>query len=136
MNLRKLFIIFIIFILNFPLICFADDILEEDITEETIESSTEPITSEPSIGSKNVIVIDRNTLSVLYEKNGYEEVPMASTTKIMTCIIALENCDNLNEEVKISKKAAKIHGSTLGIKENTKMSMKDLIYGLMLRSRQ
>ena len=58
---------------------------------------------------------------------------MASTTKIMTCILALENC-SLTENVKISKKASSIHGSTLGLIENMTISLKDLLYGLMLRS--
>lgn len=58
---------------------------------------------------------------------------MASTTKIMTCILALEN-SNLSNIVTVSKKAASIHGSTLGLKENMKISMQDLLYGLMLRS--
>lgn len=58
---------------------------------------------------------------------------MASTTKILTAIIAIENC-NLNDEVSISSKAAHTSGSTLGITSNTKMKMEDLLYGLMLRS--
>lgn len=88
---------------------------------------------EPITNSKHIVVIDRKTLSILYEKSAYEKTPMASTTKIMTCILALEN-SNLSNIVTVSKKSASIHGSTLGLKENMKISMQDLLYGLMLRS--
>ena len=59
--------------------------------------------------------------------------PMASTTKILTAIIAIENC-KLDEQVEISSNAANVYGSTLGIITNSKMSMQDLLYGLMLKS--
>ena len=83
--------------------------------------------------SKNIIAIDRKSLCILYEKNAFDSVPMASTTKIMTCIIALEN-SSMNDIISISKKASTINGSTLGLRENQKISMHDLLYGLMLRS--
>ena len=112
--------------------CFADDIIEE-IENDLFLETTNKTSTEPNILSKNSIVIDRKTQTVLYEKNAYKKVPMASTTKIMTCIIAVEN-SNLDDIVTISKKAASIHGSTLGITTNSKISIKDLLYGLMLRS--
>ena len=58
---------------------------------------------------------------------------MASTTKIMTCIVVIENAD-LNAEVKVSAKAAGTGGSRLGLKKDDKITIKDLLYGLMLRS--
>jgi D-alanyl-D-alanine carboxypeptidase (penicillin-binding protein 5/6) len=91
--------------------------------------------SESSVktNAKNIVAIDRKSLSILFEKNCFNPVPMASTTKIMTCIIALEN-SNLDDIVTISKKASSVRGSTLGLRENQKISMNDLLYGLMLRS--
>lgn len=136
-KMKKFFkkIIFILFVIYFFIlhnINFADDMIEDVIDTEIMETTTE-ITNEPIISSKNVVVIDRKTKTILYEKEAYKPVPMASTTKIMTCIIALEN-SNLNDIVTVSKKAASIHGSTLGITKNAKISMHDLLYGLMLRS--
>ena len=58
---------------------------------------------------------------------------MASTTKILTCILALENC-SLDETISVSKAASNVSGSTLGLKNNTQISMENLLYGLMLRS--
>lgn len=123
-------VIFSIFLFNN--FSFADDFLEEIENSDYLETTTD-ISKEPTISSKNVIVLDRKTSNILYEKNANEKVPMASTTKIMTCILALETSD-LNEIVTISSKASHIHGSTLGISSNSKITMLDLLYGLMLRS--
>lgn len=86
-----------------------------------------------NVNSKNVIAIDRKSLSILFEKNGNNSIPMASTTKIMTCIVALEN-SSLDSIVTVSKEASKINGSTLGLHSDQKITMNDLLYGLMLRS--
>ena len=69
----------------------------------------------------------------LYEKNAYQKTAMASTTKILTCIIALEN-SNTSDIITVSKKASSISGSCLGLNSNSKITMNDLLYGLMLRS--
>lgn len=60
---------------------------------------------------------------------------MASTTKIMTAIVVLENA-KLTDVVEISKKAGGTGGSRLGLKAGDKVSVNDLLYGLMLRSRK
>lgn len=131
---KKIFFFIVLIIFLLPLICFADEYsYSDDIEELEFSEVSTSSQEEPSTNSKHIVVIDRKTLSVLYEKSSNEKTAMASTTKIMTCILALEN-SNLNKIVTISKKAASVHGSTLGIKENMQLSMQDLIYGLMLRS--
>ena len=90
-------------------------------------------TAFPKTNSKSIIILDRNTLLPLYEKNAYKKTAMASTTKILTCIIALENSSK-SDIVTVSQKASNISGSCLGLNKNTKISMNDLLYGLMLRS--
>ena len=77
--------------------------------------------------------MERTTGTILYEKDAYTKCAMASTTKILTAIIAIEKCE-LNDMVLISKKAAQTGGSTLGITANTEMTMESLLYGLLLRS--
>ena len=62
-----------------------------------------------------------------------EICPMASTTKIMTAIVVIEN-SNLNDIVTVSKKAAKTGGSRLGLKTGDKIKLLDLLYGLLLPS--
>ena len=61
---------------------------------------------------------------------------MASTTKIMTATIVIENVKNLNETVTVSSKAAGTGGSRLGLHTNDKITVNDLLYGLMLCSRK
>lgn len=73
------------------------------------------------------------TGEVVFEKNSNKIMTMASTTKIMTLIVALEN-SKMNEKVKISHNAASQEGSSAYIEENSVMTMKDLLYGLMLNS--
>lgn len=126
---------FLILILFINPICLADDILTQEELDSFIKASANVTqeNKEPITNSKHIIAIDRKTLTVLYEKDAYSETPMASTTKIMTAIIVLENC-NLDEIVEVSKEAATVSGSTLGITIGTKIKMSDLLYGLMLRS--
>lgn len=112
---------------------FADDIDELPEDENLIEEVSTEVSEEPKVYSRSAIVFDRNTKSILYEKDINTKRAMASTTKIMTCIIILEN-GNLNETVKISQKSANTGGSRLGLKKNDSITVKDLLYGLMLRS--
>ena len=95
---------------NMGIFCFSDDILEEDINNH--EVFLKQTTRSPNVKAQSAIVIDCETGRVLYEKNAYQKRPMASTTKIMTAIIALEN-GNLNDTVEISKRAASIGGSVI-----------------------
>ena len=130
--LFKILILICLFSLIFHIEILADDKIEDVTAEDAINVSTNS-TVEPKIYSRHAIVLDRKTETVLYEKDAYSQTAMASTTKIMTSIIVLENC-NLSDEVTISKKAAGTGGSTLGITANTKMTIENLLYGLMLRS--
>ena len=134
----KRIIIVIILILFISSVSFADDISEE-LSNENILFNSQEVSTEPSIlpdiSSKAAIVIDRDSKSVLYGKNINQKRAMASTTKIMTAIIVLENC-NLNETITVTNKAASTGGSRLGLKTNDKITMHDLLYGLLLCSRK
>ena len=108
--------------------------LQEEITNVSADS-----VSEPSLDSRYAIAIDRESKAVLFGKNENQKVPMASTTKIMTAIVLLENLGvnnslNLNSKVEVCKQAGAIGGSRLGLKTGDKVSVNDLLYGLMLCS--
>lgn len=79
------------------------------------------------------VLMDAASGRVLYEKNGNEVLAMASTTKIMTCIIALENGD-LDEVVDISAYAASMPKVKLYVKKGEQYTLRDLLYSLMLES--
>ena len=85
------------------------------------------------VNARCAIALDKETKNILYEQNAYELVPMASTTKILTSLIAIEEGD-LDRVVKISKKAASIRGSKVGYKENEEITLRELVFGLMFKS--
>lgn len=88
----------------------------------------------PILNSRRYIIYDRLSKRALYGKDIDKETAMASTTKIMTAIIVLENCNNLKEEFTIPEKVSHVQGSTLGLKKDDKITINDLLYGLLLRS--
>lgn len=89
--------------------------------------------AEHEISARNAILIEQQSGRILYEKKAHEPERIASITKIMTAILAIES-EKLNEQVKISHRAEGTEGSSLYLKAGQKMSLEDLVYGLMLRS--
>lgn len=79
------------------------------------------------------ILMEYETGRVLYEKNADRLLPIASTTKIMTCLLALEN-SSPDEAVTAGKNASGVTGSSIYLSEGETLSMSDMLYGLMLRS--
>lgn len=86
-----------------------------------------------ALSAKSAILIDGLTGEILYELNVNTPMPMASTTKIMTGIIAIENLD-INSVVKIKREYTLAEGSSMYLKEGEEIKMLDLLYGLMLSS--
>lgn len=104
--------------------------------ENTVENSTaihENEINENDLYAKSAILIDADSKRVLYQKNGYEKRAMASTTKIMTCLVALEN-SNPEDIVEFSDYAASRPKVKLGAGSGSKFYMKDMLYSLMLES--
>ena len=95
-------------------------------------SFTSKAISEPSVSATSAILIDADTAEILYEKNAYEKRSMASTTKIMTGIIAVES-GMLNETVTVTEKPY-IEGTAIGFNKGDKLTLKDLCYALLLES--
>lgn len=87
----------------------------------------------PDLTARSAIVMDAATGLVLYERDKDARRYPASTTKIMTLIIALENSD-LDDMVTVSKHAAGTEGSTLWLEAGDEIRMGDLLYGMMLHS--
>lgn len=88
---------------------------------------------EAELFAKAAVLMDGGSGRILYSKNGSEALANASTTKILTCIIALENCD-LEQIAEVSVQAAKAPKVHLGAPAGQKFRMKDLIYAMMLES--
>ncbi len=83
--------------------------------------------------AKSAVLMDGDTCRVLFEKDGYEFMPMASTTKVMTCILAVENASG-KDVVQVSAYAASMPDVQLNIREGEEYYLKDLVYSLMLQS--
>lgn len=81
----------------------------------------------------SAVLMDADSGRILYEKNGYEQRPMASTTKIMTCILALEE-GNEEDTVTVSEYAASRPKVHLGVRKGEQFRFGDLLYSLMLES--
>ena len=133
--MKKIFysiLVFLLILLNFSTVC-ADDVDNEVDFEDTIEVTASNVSELPKTNSRRYIVYDRISKSMIIGKNEDVKSAMASTTKIMTTIVILEKAD-LNEKVTVSAKAGGTGGSRLGLKRGDKASVRDLLYGLMLRS--
>lgn len=118
-------------------IVFADDYIDENYEADNIVIDLENVSTEPTkvpkLNSRAAVIFDRTSKTVLYGKEENNKRPMASTTKIMTAIIVLENA-NLSDIVEVSKRAAGTGGSRLGLKTGDKITVNNLLYGLMLCS--
>ncbi|AIE60598.1 D-alanyl-D-alanine carboxypeptidase family protein [Bacillus methanolicus] len=86
-----------------------------------------------SVSASSAILIEQNSGRILYEKDAFTKRRIASITKIMTAILAIES-GKLNETVKVSERASRAEGSSVFLKPGEKIKLEDLVYGLMLRS--
>lgn len=87
-----------------------------------------------SNSAKGAILIEADSQDVVFEKNADLALPMASTTKIMTAIVAIEGCDDLDKIVKIHPDAVGIEGSSIYLKEGDSLSVRSLLYAVLLES--
>lgn len=86
-----------------------------------------------STSARSAILIDADSGTVLFDKNAHERLPMASTTKIMTALVALENAD-LDKEVSVSPNAVGVEGSSVCLKNGEVMTLEELLYAMLLES--
>ncbi len=85
------------------------------------------------ISASSACLMIANTGEVIYEKNAHEKRGIASTTKIMTSLVALENCD-LYRTAKARKEDVTIEGTSIGLKENDEIDLLTLVKGMLLES--
>ena len=87
-----------------------------------------------SSSARSCAVVETSSKRVLFSQNANQRLPMASTTKIMPAITAIENCDDLDKQFVVSKKAVGVTGTSLYLREGDVYSTRDLLYALMLIS--
>lgn len=103
----------------------------QNLMEKSKENNNLP--EEKEIYAKAAVLMDGKTKRILYNKNGSQPLPMASTTKIMTCIVALEEGKE-DDETTISVNAASQPPVKLGLQKGEKIKIQDLLYSMMLES--
>lgn len=91
------------------------------------------VNAQVEVSAKAAVLMNGNTGNIMFSKNPNVRLPIASLTKIMTAILAIENGD-LNAEVTISEEAANQPPSSLYMQTGDRLTLEDLLYGLMLRS--
>ncbi len=89
--------------------------------------------SEISVSAESAVVLNADTGEILYSKNPYEKRGMASTTKIMTSLVALEY-GNLTDTVKAKLSDVTVEGTSIGLKEGDEVSLETLVAGMLLES--
>ena len=112
---------------------YSDEIDTDKLIWEDDVLQTSNTSEEPKLNSRAAVIYDRKSKKIIWGKKENEKRPMASTTKIMTAIVVLENA-NLDDTVTVSKKAAGTGGSRLGLKTGDKITINNLLYGLLLVS--
>lgn len=83
---------------------------------------------------KAMCVLDKDSKRILYAKNENEKLPMASTTKVVTAITVLNNCNDLEEYIQVDDASIGVEGTSIYLRKGETIKVKDLLYGLMLRS--
>lgn len=110
----------------------------ESVKAEQTAESSEPEEEEQNVlaglHARYAVLLDGDSGRVLLEKDGDVKRPMASTTKIMTCILALEHMKSEQEIVTASAEAASQPKVRLGVREGQQFYLRDLLYSLMLES--
>lgn len=115
---------------------YTKEVNEEGLTvpkSEEIPEAQEDNSTTLQLNALSACLMDASNGRVLYGKDAYKEMPMASTTKIMTLLVVLENA-NLDEIVTVSTNAAKQPDVQLNINTGEQYVLRDLLYSLMLES--
>lgn len=155
MNFRKKkpFIIYTIALLlsvsvliqaSFPVLAAPDDEISDETSQAAKERLMIPVETNnlsywpkgPAITAESAILMEADTGTILYAKNIHEELYPASTTKMLTCLIAVEQCA-LNETVNFSYEAVSAvpgDGSNMGMDAGEYITMEECLYGIMVAS--
>lgn len=126
-------IIIVSYLLIFISICLLNNLRNNNSLSYNEVGSVNCFSSSKINTIESYLVMEVNSNRVLSKKNENEKMFMASTTKILTAIVIIENC-NLNDEVLVTKKTTGIEGSSIYLEPGEKLTVKQLLYGLMLRS--
>lgn len=135
------FLCFFVLFFHMPLSVYAT---QEELLEEAEERKNDPVESNnvqnwpqgPLIGAKAAVLMDVNTGAILYSKNMDEALYPASITKLMTCLLAVENC-SLDEIITVNQSAIDANdsdGSNMSLIAGEQLTLEELLYGILINS--
>lgn len=119
-----------------PLPFFSQKVLSSTTTgfwQPKIDKVYDTGVKKPEITAESAMSYDLTTDKLLFSKNINKRLPIASLTKIMTAIVALEN-EGVDKQIKVSKQAAEVGEDSMGLSEDEVLTLKDLLFGLVLHS--
>ena len=121
------YIIIVLLLLILPINCVTPGNVYaiENLPNGNIDAST---------SAKSSIVMDVDTGRVFFEKNANQKLAIASTTKIVTAITAIENVKDIDAVIRVDDKAIGVYGTSIYLQRGEELSIRELLYGLMLRS--
>ncbi len=124
--MRKLKYISLLFVVAILVLCSTIN------TRTMVVSAVETVNFNTS--ARAMCVLEKDSGRVIANKNMNTQLAMASTTKIVTALTVIQNCNNLDELIQVDDKAVGVEGSSIYLRNGELMSVRDLLYGLMLRS--
>ena len=140
---------YLILLLLIPVLIFVSlpmraSATAQDFLDEAEERKDDPVESNdlpswpqgPAIGAQAAILMDADTGAILYAKNIDEELFPASITKLMTCLVAVENC-SLDEVITVNQSAINANeadGSHMYLKAGEQLTLEELLYGILINS--
>lgn len=140
----RIFTVFLCFFLLFSYTTLPVYATQQELLEEAEERKNEPVESNnvenwpqgPLIGAKAAVLMDANTGAILYSKNMDEQLYPASITKLITCLIAVENC-SLDEILTVNQSAIDANdsdGSNMSLIAGEQLTLEELLYGILINS--
>ncbi len=106
---------------------------EQNVTPSRVSQLSFPVNYPSDISAKAAVLVEATTGRIISAKNADVRLPMASTTKIMTALVAIENCD-ISTVVTVSSDAVGVEGSSIYLFEGEQLTLEDLLYALLLAS--
>lgn len=104
------------------------------LTAALLCAPTAALAAQPAPSAVSAILVDADTGRVLFEKNAHEKRLIASITKLMTALVAVESTPDLDQEVEIQREWTLAEGSSIYLREGESLTLRTLLYGLLLSS--
>ena len=101
-------------------------------TRQSVRINT--VKAEAHTTARGMCTVEVSSGRILYEKNSTAQLPMASTTKVVTAITVLENCEDIEQIIRVDDRAIGIEGTSIYLQRGEELTVRELLLGLMLRS--